>query len=217
MKIDIISDAICPWCYIGKRRLEQALTLAPQPELETGWRPFQLNPDMPAEGMDRKDYLRAKFGDSAGGRNYDRITEIGREVGIPFAFDRIQRTPNTILAHRLIRYATREGHQDEVVETLFRGYFTEGRDIGNRTTLVELAEAAGLKAAAVDAFLSGSEDDDTIRAEDAFARQIGITGVPCFIIDRQYAISGAQPAEAFVEVFDLATKGGDGEQPAELI
>ncbi len=216
MKIDIVSDAVCPWCYIGKRRLEQALTLAPQPGLEMGWRPFQLNPDMPAEGMDRKDYLRAKFGDSAG-RNYDRITAVGREVGIPFAFDRIQRTPNTILAHRLIRYATRENAQDAMVETLFRGYFTEGRDIGQPDTLVELAAAAGLEAKAVEAYLAGTEDDDTIRAEDAFARQIGISGVPCFIIDRQYAISGAQPAEAFVEVFELAQKGGEGDQPVELI
>ena len=216
MKIDIISDAICPWCYIGKRRLEQALTLAPQPGLETGWRPFQLNPDMPAEGIDRKEYLRAKFGDSAG-RNYDRIAAIGREVGIPFAFDRIQRTPNTILAHRLIRYAARENVQDPMVETLFRAYFTEGRDIGNRDTLVELAAAAGLEAKAVEAYLAGTEDDDTIRTEDAFARQIGISGVPCFIVDRQYAISGAQPAEAFVEVFELAQKGGESDQPAELI
>src|SRR5258708_7341967 len=117
MKIDIVSDAICPWCYIGKRRLEQALTLAPQPELEIGWRPFQLNPEMPVEGMDRKDYLRAKFGDSAGGQGYERITQVGSELGIPFAFDRIKRTPNTIMAHRLIRLAARENLQDPMVET----------------------------------------------------------------------------------------------------
>jgi predicted DsbA family dithiol-disulfide isomerase len=216
MIIDIVSDAICPWCYIGKRRLEQALTLAPQPELEVGWRPFQLNPEMPADGMDRKDYLRAKFGDSAGGRGYERITAVGQELGIPFAFDKIKRTPNTIMAHRLIRFAARENVQDQVVETLFRGYFTDGQDIGRRETLVALAEAAGLNPAAVDAYLAGSEDDDTIRAEDAFARQIGINGVPCFIIDRQYAISGAQPPEAFLEVFDLAKNGG-GDQPADIV
>lgn len=215
MKIDIVSDAICPWCYIGKRRLEQALVQSPQPDLEIGWRPFQLNPEMPAEGMDRQDYLRAKFGESAGGRNYDRIAAVGRDVGIPFAFDKIKRTPNTILAHRLIRYATRVHLQDEVVETLFRAYFTEGEDIGHRATLVKLAAAAGLDRTTVDAYLAGAEDDDTIRAEDAFARQIGISGVPCFIIDRQYAISGAQPAEAFIEVFDLARNGG--ESPAEIV
>jgi predicted DsbA family dithiol-disulfide isomerase len=216
MKIDIVSDAICPWCYIGKRRLEQALSLAPQPELEIGWRPFQLNPEMPVEGMDRKDYLQAKFGDSAGGRGYERITAVGHEVGIPFAFDKIKRTPNTIMAHRLIRYAAREHLQDTMVETLFRGYFTDGQDIGQRTTLVALAEAAGLNAGKVDAYLTGSEDDDTIRAEDAFARQIGINGVPCFIIDRQYAISGAQPAQAFLEVFELAKNGG-GDQATDIV
>lgn len=215
MKIDIVSDAVCPWCYIGKRRLEQALTLAPQSDLDIGWRPFQLNPDLPAEGVDRKEYLRAKFGDAAG-RNYDRITAIGQELGIPFAFDRIQRTPNTILAHRLIRYAAREQRQDQMVETLFRGYFTEGQDIGRADTLADLAQLAGLNRDVVAAYLAGGEDDDTIRAEDAFARQIGISGVPCFIIDRQYALSGAQPPEAFVEVFDLAKNGG-GEQPADLV
>jgi predicted DsbA family dithiol-disulfide isomerase len=214
MKIDIVSDAICPWCYIGKRRLEQALAQAPQPDLELGWRPFQLNPDMPAEGMDRQAYLRAKFGDESG-RSYDRIAAVGREVGIPFAFDRIKRTPNTILAHRLIRYSTREHHQDEMVETLFRAYFTEGEDIGNPETLARLAGTAGLDPSLIEVYLQGAEDDDTIRAEDAFARQIGISGVPCFIIDRQYAISGAQPAEAFLEVFDLARKAGD--EPAEIV
>src|SRR5258708_27186960 len=108
MKIDIVSDAICPWCYIGKRRLEQALTLAPQPELEIGWRPFQLNPEMPVEGMDRKDYLRAKFGDSAGGQGYEPITQVGSDLGIPFPFDRINRPPTTTMPHRLIRFAARE-------------------------------------------------------------------------------------------------------------
>jgi predicted DsbA family dithiol-disulfide isomerase len=214
MKIDIVSDTICPWCYIGKRRLEQALTLAPQADLEIGWRPFQLNPEMPAEGIDRKEYLRAKFGD-ASGRNYERVAAIGREVGIPFAFDRIQRTPNTILAHRLIRYAARDERQDAVVETLFRGYFTEGRDIGDKDTLAELAAASGLDRDAVAAYLAGSEDDETIRSEDAFARQIGINGVPCFIVDRQYAISGAQPPEAFVELFEMVRQGGDN--PAEIV
>ena len=215
MIIDIVSDAICPWCYIGKRRLEKALVMAPQPDLQIGWRPFQLNPDMPAEGMDRKEYLRLKFGDAAGGNRYQAVEDAGRGEGIPFAFDRIKRTPNTILAHRLIRYATRVHLQDEVVETLFRAYFTEGEDIGDRATLVKLAAAAGLDGTTVDAYLGGAEDDDTIRAEDAFARQIGISGVPCFIIDRQYAISGAQPAEAFIEVFDLARSGG--ESPAEIV
>jgi predicted DsbA family dithiol-disulfide isomerase len=211
MIIDIVSDAICPWCYIGKRRLEKALALAPQPDLQMGWRPFQLNPDMPPEGMDRQDYLRLKFGDRGGGNMYQAVEEAGREEGIPFAFDRIKRTPNTILAHRLIRFAQREGRQEEAVETLFRAYFSEGATIGEIDTLVGLADAMKLDPAAVRAFLESNAEDEAIRAEDKFARQIGIQGVPCFIIDRKYAVSGAQPPEAFLEVFELAKKEAAGE------
>jgi predicted DsbA family dithiol-disulfide isomerase len=206
MIIDIVSDAICPWCYIGKRRLEKALALAPQPDLQIGWRPFQLNPDMPADGMDRQEYLRLKFGDRGGGNMYQAVEEAGRGEGIPFAFDRIKRTPNTILAHRLIRYAQREGHQEEAVETLFRAYFTEGAMIGEIDTLVGLADAMKLDPVAVRAFLESDAEEEAIRAEDRFARQIGIQGVPCFIIDRKYAVSGAQPPEAFIEIFELAKK-----------
>ena len=211
MIIDIVSDAICPWCYIGKRRLEKALLLAPQPELQIGWRPFQLNPDMPRDGMDRQEYLRLKFGDRGGGNMYQAVEDAGRGEGIPFAFDRIRRTPNTILAHRLIRYAQREGHQEEAVETLFRAYFTEGATIGEIDTLVGLSEAMKLDPAAVRAFLESDAEEEAIRAEDKFARQIGIQGVPCFIIDRKYAVSGAQPPEAFLEIFELAKKEAAGE------
>jgi predicted DsbA family dithiol-disulfide isomerase len=211
MIIDIVSDAICPWCYIGKRRLEKALALAPQPDLQIGWRPFQLNPDMPADGMDRKEYLQLKFGDRAGGNMYQAVEEAGRGEGIPFAFDRIKRTPNTILAHRLIRFAQREGRQDEAVETLFRAYFTEGANIGQVETLVGLAEVMQLDPDRMRAFLESDEEAEAIRAEDRFARQIGIQGVPCFIIERKYAVSGAQPPEAFLEIFELAKKEAAGE------
>jgi len=211
MIIDVVSDAICPWCYIGKRRLERALRqAAPESEVRIGWRPFQLNPDMPREGMDRKEYLRAKFGEDDGGKRYEAVVAAGREEGIAFAFERIKRTPNTILAHRLIRYSARENKQEELVEALFRAYFTEGQDIGDAGVLADVAAAAGMDKAKTVAFLAGSEDEDTIRQEDAFARQIGIQGVPCFIIDRQYAVSGAQPPEAFLEVFELAAKEKDG-------
>jgi predicted DsbA family dithiol-disulfide isomerase len=202
MILDIVSDAICPWCYIGKRRLERALAERPEADLAIGWRPFQLNPDMPAEGMDRKDYLRAKFGDRAGGRMYEAVEAAGREEGIPFAFDRIRRTPNTILAHRLIRYGARQDRQDDVVEAVFRAYFTEGEDIGRVETLVRLTESLGMDGAATRAYLDGDEDASQILAEDEFARRIGIQGVPCFLIERKYAISGAQPPEVFHEVFD---------------
>jgi predicted DsbA family dithiol-disulfide isomerase len=206
MIIDIVSDAICPWCYIGKRRLEKALAMAPQPDLQIGWRPFQLNPDMPAEGMDRGEYLRRKFGDSAGGNRYQAVEDAGRGEDIPFAFDRIKRTPNTILAHRLIRFAQRDERQDEMVEALFRAYFTEGADIGRVDTLVGVTGTLGMDEARVRAYLDSDEDREAIQAEDKFARQIGIQGVPCFIIDRKFAVSGAQPPETFLEIFELAKK-----------
>jgi predicted DsbA family dithiol-disulfide isomerase len=210
MIIDIVSDAICPWCYIGKRRLERALAMAPQLDLQIGWRPFQLNPDMPAEGMERQAYLRAKFGDRAGGKTYDAVIAAGKEEGIPFRFDRIQRTPNTILAHRLIRYALRENRQDQVVEALFRAYFLDGLDIGRIETLAGVTEALGMDANQVRSYLESDTDLAEIRAEDAFARQIGIQGVPCFIIDRKYAVSGAQPPETFLEIFSMARRDAEG-------
>lgn len=202
MRIDIVSDAICPWCYIGKRRFEKALAQQAGGEISVGWRPFQLNPDMPREGMERAEYLRLKFGDRAGGKMYDAVVEAGRGEGIPFDFAAIKRTPNTLDAHRLIRYADRQGLQDALVEALFQAYFTKGIDIGDPAMLVAVAAATGLDGGAVASYLASDEDLETIRAEDAFARQIGVQGVPCFIIERKYAISGAQPPEAFLEAFE---------------
>jgi len=207
MLIDIVSDAICPWCFVGKRRLERALAKAPPPDLKIGWRPFQLNPDMPSEGMDRTEYLRLKFGDGAGGQMYQAITEAGRGEGIGFAFDKIKRTPNTILAHRLIRYSAGLAQQDAVVEALFRAYFFDGADIGRVATLVGVSEQLGLDGPAIRRYLEGDEDDETVRAEDAYARQTGIQGVPCFIIDRKFAISGAQAPEIFIQAFEHVREG----------
>lgn len=212
MQIDVISDVVCPWCYIGKRRMERALRQAALPEVKIGWRPFQLNPDMPREGIDRKEYLRAKFGDP--NKSYAQVAAAGQEEGIPFAFDKIKRTPNTILAHRLIRFSAREERQDALVEALFQAYFLQGQDIGDAGTLATIAASAGLDDAKVSAFLASTDEEDNIRQEDAFARQIGIQGVPCFIIDRQFAVSGAQPPEAFLEVFELAAKEKENPSPA---
>ncbi len=209
MRIDIVSDAICPWCYIGKRRFEKALAQLPPGEVSVGWRPFQLNPDMPREGMDRGEYLRLKFGDRGGGKTYDAVIEAGRGEGIAFDFSAIKRTPNTIDAHRLIRHADRGGRQDAIVEALFQAYFTQGLNIGEPATLVAIAATAGLDGAEVAAYLASDEDLETIKAEDAFARQIGIQGVPCFIIERKYAISGAQPPEAFLDAFDKIRAGAE--------
>lgn len=204
MRIDIVSDVICPWCFIGKRRLAEALKQRADVSAEVVWHPFQLNPDMPPEGMARERYLAAKFGGSAhAGRVYQTITETGAALGIPFHFERIRVTPNTRDAHRLIRHATDAGAADPIVEALFKAYFIEGRDIGERATLADIAGEAGLDEAEVARFLDGDDAVEEILAEDMSARRIGINAVPCFIFERKYTVSGAQEPEFFLPLFDL--------------
>jgi len=203
MRIDIVSDVICPWCFIGKRRLATALRQRGETS-EVAWHPFQLNPDMPAEGMPRERYLANKFGGAQhAGRIYENLTNVGSSVGIPFAFDRIKVTPNTRDAHRLIRYASGTDHADGVVEALFRAYFIEGRNIGEAATLVEVGAEAGLDRAEVQRYIRGTEAVEETLAEDLSARRIGITAVPCFIFDKKYVVSGAQEPEFFFPLFDL--------------
>jgi len=204
MRIDIFTDVICPWCLIGGKRLEKALALRPPPDLQIHWRAFQLNPGMPAEGMERQAYLAAKFGGpESAQRIYDTVGAAGRRSGVAFAFDKITRTPNTVAAHRLIRFADRFGRQDAMVEALFHAYFLEGRNLSDLEALAEIASGAGLDRAAVRGYLDSDEDTETVLAEDAYARKLGIGGVPCFIVDGRYALSGAQEPEAFLPVFDL--------------
>lgn len=195
LSIDIVSDVVCPWCFIGKRRLERALAEWTAP-VAISWRPFQLNPDMPRDGMDRRHYMAAKFGAGADPTSaHARMAAIGRDLGIAFAFDRIDRTPNTLDAHRLIRMSTAQGLTDAVVEGLFAAYFTQGRDIGGIATLIAIGAAAGLEAAAVARMLEGEEGMAEVLAEDESARDLGIDAVPCFIFDRKYALPGAhEPA-----------------------
>jgi predicted DsbA family dithiol-disulfide isomerase len=205
MHIDIVSDVICPWCFIGKRRLGRALRQRRELTVSMTWRAFQLNPEMPEEGMPRESYLTAKFGSAAhAARVYAAITEAGAGEDIAFAFERIRRTPNTRAAHRLVRYATLQGDADPVVEGVFRAYFEEGRDIGNLGTLADIAVEAGHKRAAVAKWLAGAAALDEVLGEDRSARRLGISGVPCFIVDGGYAISGAQEPEFFFPLFDLA-------------
>ncbi len=208
MLIEVISDVVCPWCFIGKRRLERALAARPEIGVEVVWRTFQLNPDMPPEGMDRQRYLADKFGSAEHATQvYEHISETGAGDGIAFDFAGIRRTPNTINAHRLIRYAGESGEnglQDQVVELLFRRYFLEGGDIGEAESLVEVAAQAGLDADAVRAHFASDRDIDAVRAEDMNARRMGVSGVPCFIADRRYAISGAQEPEVFLRVIETA-------------
>jgi predicted DsbA family dithiol-disulfide isomerase len=205
MHIDIISDVICPWCFIGKRRLERALKLRPELEVSMSWRAFQLNPDMPPEGMNRQEYLAAKFGGAGQARRiYAAVEQAGASEGIDFAFDRIRRTPNTVDAHRLIRFATMEGNAGPMVEALFRAYFLDGRDIGALGELVEIAREAGFEPEAASSWLASERGREAILTEDRAARRAGIEGVPCFVVDGGYALSGAQEPEFFLPLFDIA-------------
>jgi predicted DsbA family dithiol-disulfide isomerase len=205
MHIDIVSDVICPWCFIGKRRLGRALEQRPDLSVSVTWRAFQLNPEMPDEGMPREAYLAAKFGSAAhAARIYSTITQAGAGEGISFAFDRIRRTPSSRGAHRLIRYATMEGNSDPTVEALFSAYFEQGRDIGDPATLADIGAEAGLDRAEITQFLSSDAALEEVLTDDRSARRLGISGVPCFIVDGGYAISGAQEPEFFFPLFDLA-------------
>ncbi|MFZ5791901.1 MAG: DsbA family oxidoreductase [Pseudomonadota bacterium] len=205
MQLDIFSDTICPWCYVGKRRLERALKQRPQPDLQITWRAFQLNPAMPAGGMERRTYIETKFGSPERARRiHDAVSLAGAGEGIAFALDRITRTPNTVQSHRLMRFAHRYGRQSELLDGLFRAYFEEGLDTGDIDVLTELAVAAGLPGPEARRFLLGQEERDMVVAEDQFARRQGINGVPCFIFNGRFALSGAQEPEALFQLFDLA-------------
>ena len=194
--IDVVSDAVCPWCYLGQKRLDQALAAAPEIEASVRWRPYQLDPAIPAEGLDRKAYMEAKFGDT--GRleaAHERLIALGLEAGIAFAFDRIEVAPNTLDAHRLIRWAAGSGDADaqgKVVRRLFKAYFEDGRDIGRPEILVGIAGDAGMDAALVETLLATDADRDAVRGEIETARRMGVTGVPCFLLDGRYAVVGAQ-------------------------
>jgi predicted DsbA family dithiol-disulfide isomerase len=208
MRIDIYSDTICPWCLIGKRRLERALKERPQPELELTWRAFQLNPNMPASGMDRRRYLELKFGGSERAQQaYEPVMAAGASEAIAFAFDRILRTPNTALSHRFLRMAQAQGRGQPAVEAVFSAYFFEGRDIGRQETLLEIARDLGLDAESIGERLEAGEGLLEVLSEDARAREIGIQGVPTYIFDGKYVLSGAHPPEVLFQMFDLAQGG----------
>ena len=205
MRIDVYSDTICPWCFVGKRRLEAALALRPEVPVEVHWRPFQLNPEMARAGIARDTYLAAKFGGSQRARQiYDMIREAGEGAGIAFNFTGIGHTPNTLDSHRVIRFAQARGDADPVVENLFRAYFLYQVDIGERERLVEIGSSSGLDGGELARYLDSDDDMDTVKSEDLRARRMGIDGVPCFIVNERWAIAGAQEPEAFMPLFDLA-------------
>ncbi|MGH8378662.1 MAG: DsbA family oxidoreductase [Gammaproteobacteria bacterium] len=204
MRIDIFSDTVCPWCYIGKRHLEAALAESRFGQVDIQWHAFQLNPDLPPQGRDHREYMDAKFGGpDAVKAIHARVNEAGKNAGIDFQFDKIARSPNTFNSHRLIRLAETEDKGEAMVETLFRAYFLEGRDIGDDTILAELARIAGIEED-MSAWLAGEGERNTVLNDLRAGREMGITGVPFFILDNRYPLSGAQPVEIFVQALRAA-------------
>lgn len=207
LSIDVISDVVCPWCYIGKRRLEAALAQRTSGETRIRWLAFQLNPDIPAGGVERRGYLEQKFGGPDRARQiYARIKAAGDDVGIAFDFERIARQPNTVDAHRLTAWAQDidASAADVLVERLFRAYFIEGVDIGEPETLATLAGAAGFDAAQARAWLASDAGRASVRAEEQRARALGVTGVPFFVFNQRLAVSGAQPPEVLLDAIGQA-------------
>lgn len=202
LTIDVISDVVCPWCFIGKRRLD--LALEGEADIEVSYRPYRLDPSLPPEGASRAEYMRAKFGDGSLGAMERRLIEAGEGIGIKFAFDKIVRVPNTLDCHRLILWAGTVGVQDAVVEELFSGYFEHGIDVSQVSVLADIASNAGLDREQVLELLQSDEDCDFITAEDERARRMGIEGVPCYIVAGRYALMGAQDPAVLRQVFARA-------------
>lgn len=199
--LDVMSDPICPWCYIGKTHLDSALKSAPDHPFVIQWHPFQLNPSMPAEGMDRRAYLEGKFGGKDGAvRAYAPVVEHAQAAGLNINFEGMKRTPNTIDAHRLIHWAGIERKQNAAVDALFTAYFVDARDIGDREVLGDIADGIGMDASVVLRLLETDADLDDIRARDTKAREMGVNSVPTFVVAGKHAVPGAQPPELWLKV-----------------
>lgn len=211
VKLDIISDPICPWCYIGKANLNAALAQFPDHPFTIEWHPFQLNPEMPAGGMDRKTYLETKFGGkAAAAKAYAPVVAHAEKAGLTINFEAMQVTPNTIDAHRLIHWAGIEARQLLVVDLLFKAYFVEGRDIGSHEVLADIADMAEMDAGLITRLLASDADIADIRARDAHSRDMGISAVPTFVVANQHAVPGAQPTDLWVKVIgDIIAQIGD--------
>ncbi len=202
--VEIVADVICPWCFIGFRRFERALDQRPGMAVDIRWRGYQLHPEIPDQGMPYQTFVRTSVAGMSRERVQQVLVEIGAEEGITFHFDRIRTMPNTVNAHRLVRFAARQGRHRSVIDKLFSAHFVEGRDIGSTATLSAIAAASGLDPDEAALFLEGGTEQAGILADELAARRRGVTGVPCFIIERRYALSGAQEPEFFLPLFDLA-------------
>lgn len=206
--LDIFSDPICPWCYIGKALLDRALEARPDHPFTVAWHPFQLNPEMPAGGMDRRDYLEAKFGGQMEAvKVYQQVLDAAAAAGVEIDVAAISRTPNTLDAQRLIHWAGLEGRQNAAVAALFRAYFREGRDIGVPEVLADIGAGIGMDRDMVARLLATESDRAEIAARDSHARARGIRGVPCFIVANAHVLQGAQPTELWLQVIDELTEG----------
>ncbi len=206
LAIEIVYDFVCPWCYLGMRRLMRALSERSLHGFDITWRPFLLNPDMPRLGMSRFDYVVRKFGGEERARRlYAAVTLLGNGEGIDFHFERVVHIPSSVDAHRLVGWADPYGRSNEIVEALFIAHFTEGRDIGDHATLAAIAAAAGLDGLRASAYLRSRDGADVVHGENLRAHRLGISGVPCFVIGDRMAVSGAQEPEVFQRLLDIAT------------
>ncbi|KIN60991.1 DSBA-like thioredoxin family protein [Sulfitobacter noctilucae] len=209
IKLDIMSDPICPWCYIGKKHLDVALADHPDHPFVIEWHPFQLNPDMPAGGMDRRAYLEGKFsGKEAAVKAYAPVVEHAEKAGLNINFEAMKRTPNTLDAHRLIHWAGIEGRQTAAVAALFQAYFVDARDIGDHEVLADIADGIEMDAAVVTRLLNTDEDAQSIRERDAHSRKMGISSVPTFIVGGKHAVPGAQPPDLWAKVIAELSEAG---------
>jgi predicted DsbA family dithiol-disulfide isomerase len=202
ISVDVVSDVVCPWCYLGQKRLDTAIGNVPEVDVEVRWRPFQLDPTIPPEGKDRKRYMLDKFGSEERIRQiHARIEPLGEAEGINFAFDAIKVAPNTLDAHRVIRWAGTAGAevQNRLVKRLFKLNFEEGQNLGDHAVLIEAAREAGMDAAVVETLLPTDADVEAVRSEIATAQRMGISGVPCFLLEGKYAVMGAQDADALAD------------------
>ncbi len=208
--IDVVSDVICPWCYLGKRRLDRALDMLGDVPVTVAYRPFLLDPSIPPEGVTRSEYMAAKFPDpDVARRGATALKEYGLAEGIAFAFDKIKRTPNTMDAHRLIRWSRSQGQQPAVVERLFHVYFQKGEDIGDRDVLLSVAKDCGMDVVLVGDLLNGDADKKKIFDEVKHFYKLGVNGVPTFILNRQYGMVGAQDVDVLVEMIERLARGED--------
>lgn len=218
LAIEMVSDLVCPWCWLGLRRLQGAIDLVPELEVEILFRPFELDPTIPAEGVDYKEYMRQRFGTDQGKERSntmrDALIAYGKEDGIPFAFDKITRRPNSFDAHRLVRWAQGQGHGVAAKEKLFEAYFANGEDIGERSILIRIAGEIGLDTDIVADLLNRGADIETTREEQSLFRQMGISGVPTYIAHRQIAVQGAETSEKLARFLKTAAAQIPQERPA---